>query len=204
MGGPKALMFVGGRRWIDVQRKRLAGIPIEVTWVVSPEVRDAIRDWSYDPRPASVVIGDSTAPMFASLLLGLGAAVAESAGTGHSAQKGGGAFVLPVDVPAPRALVWEALAQTREVAAPMFNGRRGHPVFLPWGRVGTLLATGGVEEGGAGDGEPRLDRLVDKEATVVSVDDRDITINLNRPADVQAWLESRTAPRDRASGGGAG
>ncbi len=174
MGGPKALMNVGGHPWWHVQAERLVAVGLPVTWVVSEEVARAIE--AARPRPAlSLVRADPDAPMFESLMTGLRA---------NAAAGPRGVFVLPVDVPAPLIEVWRALAGSITPAVPEFERRRGHPVYLPWGWVEKRLLEAPTTE------KRRLDVLIRDDVRAVGVNDGTVTINLNTLADVRAWLRS--------------
>jgi molybdenum cofactor cytidylyltransferase len=169
MGTPKALMSVDGRAWWRIQAERLAAVGLEATWVVSAEVRAAML--SCEGAPKALVTGDSTAPMFGSILAGV-AAIAPRLPRGL--------FVLPVDIPAPGAAVWSALSRAGRVAIPAYSGRRGHPAYLPWGWLTAALA--------ALPPAPRLDALIAPVAVEVPVDDPGILVNLNTADDLRAWL----------------
>jgi CTP:molybdopterin cytidylyltransferase MocA len=95
MGGPKALMTVGGLPWWQTQESRLAAAGVQRLWVVSAEVERAMRSGPAVAPP--LVPADPDAPMFESVRAGVSAAGAAS----------GGAFILPVDVPAPGRSTWQ-------------------------------------------------------------------------------------------------
>lgn len=189
MGGPKALMRVDGRAWHEVQRASLARVGIPATWVVSPDVLDAMQPaCDLDKGAERLVLGDPAAPMFASVMRGLESISAESLA---SVGEDGGVFILPIDVPAPGVDVWQALADAGRVAIPTFAGKRGHPVFLPCGWVRSLLARLSVGD----ERHARLDQLLAGDAVEVPVNDPDVAVNLNTPEDVREWLASRSGPR---------
>lgn len=82
----------------------------------------------------------------------------------------GPALLTPVDVPPARAATLARLLEADGAAVPAFRGMDGHPVRLP-----------------APHPPVRLDlRLAG--APRIAVDDPDICLNLNRPADWEAWL----------------
>ncbi len=171
MGGPKALMDVGGRPWWHVQAERLGAVGLPATWVVSEEVAKSIE--AARPEPTlRLVRSDPDAPMFESLMAGLRAIAAVGPR---------GAFVLPVDVPAPLIEVWRALRGSITPAIPEFEGKRGHPVYLPWAWIEARLL-GAVSPPPE---ERRLDVMIQAEARSVPVADRTITVNLNTRADVE-------------------
>lgn len=178
MGGPKALMEVNGRAWWRTQDERLESAGVEPVWVVSKRIAPELADES--PR---LVVSDDSAPMFASILAGMKALAARADQTGRPPR---GAFILPIDVPAPSAEVWRALAvrgccAVREhPAVPVFEGKRGHPVWLPW--------EWSAREVLARSGDVRLDELL-RAGGVEHVEVRDpaVVVNLNVPGDVTEW-----------------
>ena len=94
-----------------------------------------------------------------------------------------GVFILPVDVPAPSRATLAALAGAGAVGVPRHAGARGHPVRLSWGWVREHLL----------DGDPRprrLDRLIEGVAVPVDVEDSRVLVNLNTPADLEAWSDA--------------
>jgi CTP:molybdopterin cytidylyltransferase MocA len=107
-----------------------------------------------------------------------------------------GVFVLPVDVPAPGAGVFENLAgalggDPHAVAAiPTFRREHGHPVYVSWAfaRECTLHVDGVAEA--------RLDRLIGERRVEVEVEDEGVVVNLNTTADFETWAR-------RHGGGGA-
>jgi CTP:molybdopterin cytidylyltransferase MocA len=175
MGVPKALMPTGAGAWWKVQAARLDGMGLGATWVVSDQVRDAIAADS--GPPARMVVASSSAPMFASVLLGLRSLLPEPPE---------GVFILPVDTPAPAAGVWRALAATRAVAAPHFEGRGGHPVYLPWTWVAAMLD--GPAAQAPDPAALRLDELIAAEARAVPVSDAAVVRNLNTVDDLRSYL----------------
>lgn len=168
MGTPKALMSVNNQPWWRLQTRRLSRVGMRQVWVVSDEVRAAMGE----PSDATLVNGDPKAPMFSSILAGVRALV-DAPPTG--------VFILPVDVPAPSESVWSALAgHGSEATAPVFESRRGHPVWLSWTFVADHVLPA--------DPDARLDALVDGHLSEVAVTDPDVAANLNTPADLQAWI----------------
>src|SRR5262245_59801794 len=126
MGTPKALMQVPDGPWWAVQEARLARVGVSAMWVVSERVRSEMVA-AQRPMP-EVTVADDGAPMFESLIVGL---------TAVESKNLAGVFVLPVDVPAPKEGVWHTLAQatgqSRDgIVSPSFEGRHGHPVYIPW------------------------------------------------------------------------
>lgn len=170
MGVPKAAMRVGGRPWALVQAERLNALGLGAVWVLSPESAAALG--SAAKELGRLVSAASEAPMFESVRAGAKAAL-EGRGDG-------GVYVLPVDVPAASRGVWEALSAAGAVSVPVFEGARGHPVYLPREFVERVLLPAPA---GA-----RLDELIRAERLEVRVRDAQVCVNLNTPRDVEALL----------------
>lgn len=173
MGGPKALMDVGGRPWWLWQLERLKATGIAFAWVVNDAVAQGLA--AHPDAPGTMCIADGTGPMFQSLMTGI-RSLRVVPGFVH---------VLPVDVPCPRAATFASLelAAGMGVAVPTRAGSRGHPVCL----TGSWIA--GHLRGEACTGDSRLDALIRGSTTEVEIpDDPDTTVNLNTPRDVEAWL----------------
>jgi len=172
MGGPKALMRVNGMPWWCWQHDRLSMLKAPATWVVSQPVHDELERAG---APLKMVINPKAdAPMLSSVLVGIRALAADPPG---------GVFILPVDVPAPDAQVWDCLDARQMPAIPWCQGKSGHPVYLPWRWVQAMLLP--LES----HGDARLDSLLESDSIVVETDDADVLVNLNSPSDVQAWTD---------------
>ena len=173
MGGPKALMDVGGRPWWRWQVERLEAAGMASVWVVNDAV---IRGMSIHPdAPRACCRADGTAPMFHSLMAGI-----RSLGSIPAF-----VHVLPVDVPCPKATTFTSLERGAGmgVAVPTRAGSRGQPVCL----AGPSIARRLLNE--PGEGESRLDVLIRGSTTEVDTpDDPDATVNLNTPRELEAWL----------------
>ena len=172
MGGPKALMDVGGRPWWQWQMERLDAAGLESVWVVSEEVRAAMEESDADAE--WLAMGDPDEPMFDSIVAGVSAL--EDLGDVR------GVFILPVDVPAPASRVWQALAAAEPVAAPTFNARRGHPLYLTWSWVEAHVFPVRAQAD-----RRRLDEMIRGHVRDVPVDDPDVVTNLNRPEELAQW-----------------
>lgn len=173
MGGPKALMSVAGEPWWRHQQRRLDAIGLSSSWLVSPAVRAAMA--GHADAPSRLIDADEAEPMFATLVRGARAL---------SGLETRGVFVLPIDVPVPRASVWRALCAAECVAVPVYQGQRGHPIYLPWGWIEAELLPR------ADDSSARLDELVRGERVEVPADDVACTMNLNTPDDLKDWLDA--------------
>lgn len=106
-------------------------------------------------------------------------------------EESAGAYVLPIDVPAPVSATWQALADVAGeqggVCLPRCAERGGHPVLLTADFLKVLVAQ-------PLDGEDsRLDRQIKKldprSVKRVVVDDPSISLNLNTPERWQGYLE---------------
>ena len=190
-GEPKGLIAVGGRPWIERQLEAFAACGGARAIVVLGHDRDAYAAlaWIDFARPFAyaglgVEIAINAAPErgpFSSLVEG-------------ARRVAGAAFVLPVDVPCPRAGVWTALAGAlasgAAAAIPVHAGRGGHPVLLGAPLVASCLA---IDPSSA---DARLDAVLRAAgAARVDVDDASIATNLNTPAD---WEKMRNDLGDRA------
>jgi nicotine blue oxidoreductase len=193
MGGPKALMQVGGRPWWRVQAERLGAVGLPCTWVVNRQVeREFVGtageggEGGEKGEPASIVLADGHRPMIDSILAGVRV-------LGDAAPAPRGVFVLPVDVPVPSRAVFDALARGgggRGGAAPTVpahGGARGHPVYLPWAWVERSLLAGPVAIGGL---DWRLDAMIAPDARILAVDDPRVAMNINTPDDLERALRA--------------
>lgn len=98
-----------------------------------------------------------------------------------------GVFIFPIDVPCPGREVWEELSSSLgssdiAVTIPEFQGKKGHPVLISREFMKQLIAC---------ESDSRLDyeirKQIDlKKAKIISVNDKNITRNLNTP---EAWKE---------------
>jgi len=98
-----------------------------------------------------------------------------------------GVFIFPIDVPCPDGKVWEELSSSLDssdtaVTIPEFQGKKGHPVLISKKFMQHLLSC---------TSDSRLDfeiyKQIDlKKAKIISVDDKNITRNLNTR---EAWKE---------------
>lgn len=177
MGTPKALMNIDDEPWWVRQYGQLAMIGVLQTWVVSDAVHLRMQQREDVPN---LVVTSPTKPMFDSLLTGL---------THLSHDPPRGVFILPVDVPVPQLAVFRTLAGKERPALPEFQGRTGHPIYLPWAWLCERVLP--PESGGRamplfGD-QRRLDRITAKDRELVSVFDPTVLVNLNTPQDVENW-----------------
>ena len=181
MGTPKALMASNGTPWWQTQLSRLHAARIESVWVLSPEVNAIVGKGSL--APAQVVLSDSSRPMFASIRAGI-----DSLRTSPPR----GLFILPIDVPASRnPALWCSLQSSEVPTTPTFQGKRGHPIYLPWSWVTSTL-----DPQLAQTPDPdslRLDELLKPSALEIPVNDPIVACNLNTPEDLRCFLQSPTS-----------
>lgn len=187
MGGPKILMRVGGEAWWRVQRRQLAGLGDRVRqiWIVSGIVEEVLSGKADAPEPR--VLGDDSMPMFDSVRL--------AAKSVYESGKSVGMYVLPVDVPVPSPGVFETLEMRSRMSGrsvptrPKFEGKTGHPVFLPAEWVARIARMDEHEVRSRATTESlRLDRLIEDDVVSVEVEDASVLVNLNTPQDVAAWM----------------
>lgn len=99
-----------------------------------------------------------------------------------------GVFILPVDIPCPKRKVWQRLTtdlfqslSDAVVSIPEYKGRKGHPVLLKKNFMTYLLSL---------PADKRLDFEIHKQKRVITkVEDEKVTININTPAEWQAFKE---------------
>jgi CTP:molybdopterin cytidylyltransferase MocA len=150
-------------------------------WVVSERVLAAMQ--SEGSIPEHTILADDSAPMFASIAAGAHAIARLDAAPS-------GAFVLPVDVPAPEptvfALLSRAIPHTSPAVAaiPTLRQVRGHPVYLRWNFVASHILS-------ANPANARLDQLIGDARIEVPVPDASVIENLKTTQDFAAWA-SRT------------
>jgi molybdenum cofactor cytidylyltransferase len=172
MGEPKGLVVFEGRPWLVTQLEALEGRRVVVVLGDdSPRYREAIPDLA--SRAEVVVNPAPDRGPFSSLQVGL-AAVSVSPAVP--------AFVLPVDVPAAVATVWQALEEALgpglDAAVPVFEGRGGHPVLLAPPFIARLRSRDPASP------EARLDvELRSAKTRRVPTADPHVRLNLNAPED---------------------
>lgn len=178
MGTPKALMQSRTTPWWQTQLARLHAARIDSVWVLSPEVNAVIGTGSL--APANIVIADPSRPMFASIRSGIDS---------FRARPPRGVFILPIDVPASRDhALWLSLQTAAVPTTPTFQGKRGHPIYLPWSWITSTL-----DHQVSRTTDPdslRLDELLKPSALEIPVNDPVIACNLNTPEDFRRFLES--------------
>jgi len=101
-----------------------------------------------------------------------------------------GVFIFPIDVPCPDREVWEELSNSLgpsdiAVLIPEFQGKKGHPVLISKKFMQHLISC---------KSDSRLDfeiyKQIDlKKAKIISVNDKNITRNLNTSEDWKEYEE---------------
>ncbi len=163
-------MQVRGRPWWAHQVAALDAAGVVGLWVVQEQTLIAMRHAGF----SGVTVAGEDGPMFQSVHRGVSFAMQASARCEHG-------FILPVDVPAPRADVWDTLAAAADpVSVPTCSGRHGHPVCVTraFAEQNILPAI---------SREARLDQVISKHVCYVEVGDEDVVANLNTPDAVAAW-----------------
>ncbi len=196
MGQPKGLVVVDGRAWIERQLASFDACGGRRAIVVLGRARDeyaAALPWVDVAMSSVAIVGlvrvsvvvndDPDRGPFSSLQIGARAALNES-------PPPSAAFVLPVDVPAPDASVWRALAlgvDSADAAVPVFEGRGGHPVLCSATLLRDVLATP------LDAPDARLDVLLRARTAVrrIDVSDARILANFNLPSDWPGALRRR-------------
>ncbi len=196
MGTPKGLLRFTGIFWLDEQVRRFHSVGGTHAVVVlgfgreryaraMPWTRQAREGWVDREGIRRLVVINETPERgpFSSLI---------SAARVVTQERFPGAFVLPVDVPAPRTEVWadleEAMSQTVRACVPTYGRVGGHPVLL------SGLFVAGISVQAADLPGARLDvqirKLPPSQVARVAVCDPQVRLNLNRSADVRAFLAS--------------
>lgn len=197
MGEPKHELAFRGQPWILWQLERFAQAGGWRVLVVLPAMEGAAvaRPWLARAGMMGLSVkvlrqSRPDAPMSDSLRLAARWCVVEGVG---------GAFWLPIDVPAPAPLLWKDLladAGTRQCEAAMPLGG-GHPVWL--GRYTLQRLADAPEEG------RRLDELLheldwDGRLGRGRVDDPCCRLNVNTPEEWRDWVGRSAELTDQAKG----
>ncbi len=175
MGRPKALVELGGATYLERAIALLTPLCDPVVVVLGYH-RDEILESIGAAASVRVAINpDPARGMLSSLQCGLAAAACGEAGA---------VFTL-VDCPAIRAatarrVVEEFIARGVEVAVPVFEGRRGHPVC-----VGPRVVAALLDEAASGRARDVIERYRTP-ASLVPVDDAGVVTDADEPADLAA------------------
>ena len=135
IGGPKALLRLGGRTFLDRAMGALSGAGLEVVVVMNPWVSEAIpRDGLLGRRVVNPD-PDQENGMFGSVRLGVSVALELGAR---------GALLLPVDLPLitseDAGAVVAGLDAGAAVVVATSGGRRGHPIGISRAVMNEIVA----------------------------------------------------------------
>ncbi|MFH1533275.1 MAG: NTP transferase domain-containing protein [Pseudomonadota bacterium] len=171
MGGPKALLDLGGATLLELQLRALRGAA-QIAVVVEGTPR--IGAWTPLPQKGRMYVANPRAEEgpFVSIQLGL-----EALGGDRPV------LIVPVDCPAPPgapALLLRTATPGFAWVAPTRDGRRGHPVLL--------TAAGRNAARNAGLGMTLRDLLAATPGAEVPVDSPLVHCNLNTPSDRDRFL----------------
>lgn len=180
MKTPKGLLSFKGRPWIVEQLERITEAGIKNIFIVysdNCDYQESLKNlpykinWIKNPQPE---LG-----RFASLLCGLKQIVASQI------------FLLPLDVPAPKELVWKKLFDASldsniEVVIPVHQNRGGHPIVLKKHFIQKLLNLPLEAE------DSRLDKqihlLEQSKVCRLTVHEPSVLLNLNTPQDWEKFV----------------
>lgn len=179
MGEPKGLINYRGKPFLVHQIERLLEIGLSEIIVVLGKAYKLFLEKVPELKNLKYAVNPATERgQFSSMQCGM-----------KKVQSGerSGIFILPIDVPCPDREVWEELANALNfsdiaVTIPEFQGKKGHPVLISREFMKQLIAC---------ESYSRLDyeirKQIDlKKAKIISVNDKNITRNLNTP---EAWKE---------------
>jgi len=181
MGSPKGLLAYGDQTWLETQVAAfLRAEGREVIVVLGHRVADYERKFPWLAAGyqgvQSIVNHRPDLGQMSSILTGARRATAT------------GAFVLPVDVPCPGPVVFEALAQAMvgdvQACLPMHKNEGGHPVLLSGSFLRQLLLLEPTDPNFRLD--QQLKTLSDEHIRRVNVTDERIRMSFNTP---QEWTD---------------
>ena len=185
MGGPKALLDLGGTTLLELQLRALQGARFIII-VVSPELWEARPGPILDASRTRYVLNPRPEEgPFLSIRLGL-----------EALDGGGPVLVVPVDCPVPPGAPQRlsgAAAPGLAWLAPTHDGRRGHPVLL--------TASGRRRAMDAGADATLRDLLDATPGTAVAVASPLVRCNLNTPSDRDRFLAEHPDWPDLPPGG---
>ncbi len=182
MGEPKGLLNYQGKPFLVHQIEQLSEIGLsEIIVVLGKDFK-----LYHDKFPELIEVEFTTNPspekgQFSSLQCGL---------QKIQSREVSGVFIFPIDVPCPDREVWEELVNELSlsdsaVTIPEYQGKKGHPVLISREFMQHLISCGS---------DSRLDfeiyKQIDlKKAKIISVNDKNITRNLNTPEDWKEYEE---------------
>ena len=202
MSGPKGLVIVEGRPWLETQLDRFqtaeggrAMVVLghhakryieEIPWLESALELTGTRRGTL--TVTATINEMAHLGQFSSLQSGLRALT-------RMDKELPGCFIQPIDVPLPSSEVFKALAHSYcpdiSAAVALYDGRKGHPVLVTTSLITQILALDPAAS------NARLDFLLDSleggQIRRIALDDPSIKANLNTPEDWEG-IEDRGAP----------
>jgi len=194
MGSPKGLIDYFGRPWLLEQCARfraaggeqvilVLGYHQEAYFQEIPWLKDSVDQTTrrHDLEITTLLNVHPEGGQFTSLLCAITSAYISSAP---------GAWVLPVDVPGPDRMVYDALRAALHgpvaVVVPRYLSRGGHPVLLSASFIQTLAAI--PPDAPKARLDVQIHRLVPAARAYVPVEDGQVGLNLNTPLDLKGYL----------------
>ena len=180
MGIPKGLLDYHGKPFLSYQIESLFEIGFTDIIVVSGKDTALYQENIPELKKSTVIVNPQPERgLFSSIQSGL---------LGLKDKYQSGVFILPLDVPCPSKEVWNQLAvelssSEANVSIPEFNGKRGHPVLLS-DEFKQYLQT--CSSDSRLDFEIRKQKELQK-AKIISVNDKNITLNLNTLEEWEAF-----------------
>ena len=180
MNGPKSLLPIHGEPTLSVILRTLDDAGLADPVVVLGHDVAAVR--------AAVPLAGCTVVHNAHPETGMGDSLAY--GLDARSEGASGVLVLHVDMPFVRTSTVRAIVRAAEdgaaLAAPVFEGTRGFPVYAARRHIPGLRRTLRGDRGGRAYLADHVDELV-----LVPVDDRGAVYDLDRPEDLSAWKGER-------------
>ena len=180
MGIPKGLLDYHGKPFLSYQIESLFEIGFTDIIVVSGKDTALYQENIPELKKSTVIVNPQPERgLFSSIQSGL---------LRLKDKYQSGVFILPLDVPCPSKEVWNQLAaelssSEANVSIPEFNGKRGHPVLLS-DEFKQYLQT--CSSDSRLDFEIRKQKELQK-AKIISVNDKNITLNLNTLEEWEAF-----------------
>jgi len=190
MGYPKGLLSFMGKLWLNQQLDWISKVGIKevclvigfdidiymekIPWIVEGAAKKGFARHLSGLNVQVIVNRQPELGSFSSLRCGI-LSILES-----FPKKG--VFILPIDIPCPKKIVWEQLVRKIEednltVVSPRFNSKGGHPVVMSYSFLEALVRIPVIGE------NSRLDKQIYTEPNkgTVDVNDFRVGLNLNNP-----------------------
>ena len=176
MGRPKLLLPWGDTTLVGAVVQTLAAAGVERTLLVASPEREDLQRWAHRSGVELAVNPDPDRGMLSSIWAGLEAL----GGADRLAEKGFGVLISPADLPSVRIETVRRLlddARASNPAVPVFEGRRGHPLWIPPRLVGAVMAL---------DLDVGLRQLLDRfPYDRIAVEDPGIRLDIDTPEQYQ-------------------